>query len=377
MPNVPRSPRQRRVAFVLEQHLGHKTYADNLVAQLEEQDLFDSTVVPVSYAPSGDWRERLPMPDGVRALLRGRREVARGIQPNTCDVHFFNSQVPAAIGGRGARAVPYVVSSSETPLQYDSMAAHYDHALDGPLVTRLKHRWNASMYRNAAAVVCWSSWARESVISDYGVPPERVVVIPPGVDLTRWAPRTTRLDGPVRIVFVGGDFVRKGGPELLQAFRSLDDNSAELTIVTKDPIGDAHDARVVVGLTPNDRRLIDLVVEADLFLLPTRAETFGVAAVEAQAAGVPVIATDLAGLRDVVEDGRTGYLVPVSDQDALDGAVRRLVQDGPGRRAMGEAARKRASKLFDQRTNAQRLFELLDCVIERQRRGGASDTIQV
>lgn len=84
----------------------------------------------------------------------------------------------------------------------------------------------------------------------------------------------------------------------------------------------------------------------DVFCLPSMEEGFGLAALEAMASGLPVIATSVGGLPEIVDDGVTGHLVPPSDPQALAASLRALLQDGPRRRAMATAARRRVAEEF-------------------------------
>lgn len=92
----------------------------------------------------------------------------------------------------------------------------------------------------------------------------------------------------------------------------------------------------------------EVLVGADLFLLPSESESFGLAALEAMSCEVPVIASQAGGLPEVVEHGRSGYLCPVGDVDGMAEAALRLLGDEPMRRAFGEAGRHRAVKVFGQ-----------------------------
>jgi glycosyltransferase involved in cell wall biosynthesis len=359
--------------MVLEQHLGHRTYAEHLEQVIAATTDIDAVMVPVRYEAPPAWA-RVPMPDGVRSVLSARREIAQGLGQRNADVHLFNTQVPAVIGGRRGRAVPYIVVSDVTPIQYDRMAAGYGHRADraGPMA-RAKHRWNRHVVGRACRVVSWSTWTRDSFVHDYGVDPARTEVIAPGVDVTRWAPcdRTNR-GGPVRILFVGGDFHRKGGEDLLHAFGRLPHGRAELTLVTKSSVPRATGVEVVADIEPNDERLVQLMRTSDLFVLPSRAETFGIAAVEASAAGLPVIVTNVGGFPDIVVDGRTGLTVAPGDRDALSRSLARLVDDEALRRRLGAAARQRALEHFDAAANGQRLLDLVRaCALSAARPPGA------
>jgi N-acetyl-alpha-D-glucosaminyl L-malate synthase BshA len=105
------------------------------------------------------------------------------------------------------------------------------------------------------------------------------------------------------------------------------------------------DAITFVGSLP---LIEEVLVGADLFLLPSESESFGLSALEAMACEVPVITTRAGGLPEVVEDGRTGFLLPVGDVDGMAEAALRLLKDEELRRAFGAAGRRRAVEVFSQ-----------------------------
>jgi glycosyltransferase involved in cell wall biosynthesis len=181
------------------------------------------------------------------------------------------------------------------------------------------------------------------------------VVIPPGVDLDKW--KSTRSDEParpVRLLFVGGDFRRKGGDTLLKAFRDSLMPHCELDIVTRENVDTRGltGVRVHHGLGPNVPELMALYARADLFTFPTLADTLPLVVMEAMASGLPVITTTVGALREEVEDGVTGFLIPPGDANALAEATLRLVTNPQLRRDMSAAARNSA----DQRFNASRNY---------------------
>lgn len=276
------------------------------------------------------------------------------------DVHVFNTQVPAALGPRRARSVPYIVITDVTPKQFDAMSQGYGHRADRPGPLRFaKHRWNCRVFGRACRVVAWSSWARDSFVNDYGVAPDRTAVIPPGVDLGQWQPRPHTDRGAATILFVGGEFRRKGGDDLLWAFTQLPRGSAELVLVSRSaPSALPDGARVVDDLQPNDPRLVELFHTSDIFALPSHAETFGIAAVEASAAGLPVVASAVGGLTDIVVHEETGYTIRPGDREALATRLRLLIDEPELRQRLGAAARRRAAEHFDSSVNAERIFDL-------------------
>ncbi len=105
------------------------------------------------------------------------------------------------------------------------------------------------------------------------------------------------------------------------------------------------DAITFVGHLP---AVEPVLVGADLFLLPSETESFGLAALEALSCEVPVIATRVGGLPEVVVDGECGFLLPLGDTEGMAGAALALLGDEPRRRRFGEAARRRSLELFSQ-----------------------------
>ena len=198
-------------------------------------------------------------------------------------------------------------------------------------------------------------------MSEYDVDRDRVVVIAPGVDLNVWRDRDrTRSNDVPRILFVGGDLERKGGLMLIEAFKQLAPGSAELHLVTRDRY-DADVDGVVVhnGLTPNSPELLSLFQTCDVFALPSQAEAFGIAAAEASASGLPIVASNSGGLRDIVVDQVTGFALPDLTAERMAGRLGELVADKNLRTQMGKAARQRAEELFDAEVNGGRVADLL------------------
>jgi glycosyltransferase involved in cell wall biosynthesis len=369
----------------MEQHLGHRTFYQNLRRFVDQQAAASSGAaafsphwVEVSYVQPGGFYERLRfLPASLRGALRGRAQVRAGLResPAVVDattVAFFNTQAPAVLGGGATRRQPYAISTDITPIQYDRMSQHYGHVADraGPL-RAYKHWVNCRVFGGAAAVLPWSTWVRQSLIADYDVSSSRIEVIPPGVDLELWQPGASRAalapahagTAPLRILFVGGDMHRKGGDVLLQAYQSLRAAGLaaafELHLVTRSPAPSGDGIVAHHGLRPNTPELIAVFRASDVFVLPTEAEAFGIAAVEAAAAGLPAIVTEVGGLTDVVAEGETGYFIRPGDVQTLVARLRLLATDPNLRVRLGRAARARAEARFDARKNAARIVEIL------------------
>jgi glycosyltransferase involved in cell wall biosynthesis len=260
---------------------------------------------------------------------------------------------------------PSVLSLDVTPRQYDELGEFYEHAADGDTpVAQLKHWINVRTFGLARKVVVWSRWVKDSLVADYGVLPDKVRVIPPGVDLSVWTAQPERggeqEPGQLpRILFVGGDFERKGGSLLLDWYRQHGRGRCELDIVTRAPIqaeAGVHVHNNIVGNSPEARRMFS---GADVFVLPSLGECFGIASVEAMAASLPVVATAVGGAGDIVDHGTTGYLIQPNSSRDLSEAVDRLIGDSQLRRGMGRAGRLKAERAFDGAANAAALVDCL------------------
>ena len=362
-----------RIAFVLEQSLGHITHAQNLrqavaSAQEDKPGFIEPTYIEMAYADHSAAWSRLPLVRtnwSVRASLGAR--IALRNHGTLPDAAFFHSQITSLFSTGFMRHVPSVVSLDATPIQYDRMGALYGHAVDAEgLVSRLKKRMNERAFASAAHIVTWSQWTKDG-LAEYGVAPEKVTVIPPGVDMDRWDFTHERAqhgtDGTFRLLFVGGDFARKGGETLLKAFAEsplLQSGNVQLDIVTKAEVSpNLPGIRVHRGLTPNSEALRGLFAQADLFVFPTEGDCLPLAILEALAAGLPIIATDVGAISEAVRDGETGIMIPAGDSDALANAIIHLKNNPALRQAMAVAARQLACERFDARKNYGQLLELL------------------
>ena len=359
-----------RATFFMEQHIGHRAYYENLKGYINRSTGIDPAWVEITYQDPLSLWQRIPLlPQYLRGSMTGRQQVRRGLR-RPADVRFFNTQVPAALGLNVDRDRPFVLATDMTPKQYDEMAAIYSHQPDKNRVLQsFKQKHNTRIFQRAAYLFPWSSWTANSLISAYGVRADRVEVLPPGVDLQIWQPNRQRTDRPVRILFVGGDFQRKGGDLLLRAYQRLcqqvPGERIELALVTRDSIPETNGVRTYANYQPNSAALIRLYQASDLFVLPSRGEAFGIAAVEASAAGLPVVASRVGGLSDIVDDGQTGFLIEPGQFEPLFDRICRLVENPELRLSMGRAARQRAERLFNAAQNAARVVEVLQAVTKK------------
>jgi glycosyltransferase involved in cell wall biosynthesis len=357
-----------RVTFVMEQHIGHQTYYQNLRHGVDQDGKVTATWAPITYENTSWILDQLPgISKSLRGSLQGMIQVRHALAHTNYDIAFFNTQVPAALAANQVSRRPYVLATDITPIQYDRMGHLYGHQPDkGGLLAAYKYRVNATLMQGAAHLLPWSQWARDSLIRDYKVNPELIDVVPPGVDIERWRPAPRQANhGPLRILFVGGDFYRKGGITLLEAFRALPRGYAELHIVTKSQIPHETGIYTYETMRPNSTELITLFQSSDVFVLPAEAEAFGIATIEASASGLAIIASAVGGLTDIVSDGETGFLIQPRDTGGLYASLSRLLDNPEQRARMGRAARQRAETFFNAQSNAARIIHHLRNIVDQ------------
>lgn len=212
-------------------------------------------------------------------------------------------------------------------------------------------------------VTAVSRYLAEATVRDLGVRRNDIRVVPNAVDVERFTPAARRAlppalaaPGEKLLVHVSNFRQVKRTDDVVRIFaKVLGAVPARLVMVGDGPehpraVALAHELGVAdrvsfVGSYPN---LEPLLASADLFLLPSSQESFGLSALEAMASGVPVVASRVGGVPEVVEDGRSGYLNEVGDVDAMAASATRLLTDDDLHASFARAARNRAETAFDE-----------------------------
>jgi glycosyltransferase involved in cell wall biosynthesis len=365
-----------RTAFVMEQALGHVTHYQNLRQFTDQQSDISPIWLPIPLEVHGAERlvPVLRNTWSVRASWRAQRALTRARAEAQLDAIVFHTQVASLFSIGMMRKVPTLISLDATPINYDTLGKYYGHRPAGRgIIDRQKYELNRRAFHAAAGLVAWSEWARRSLVADYGLRHDAVRVLAPGAAAAYFevgrvraasAADGRRKPGPVRALFVGGDFERKGGPQLLESMRTLVGSQCELHVVTHVDVRPQANVIVHRGLQPNGPELLGLFAEADLFVLPTHADCLGLVIMEAAAAGLPVITTDVASLSENVDPGNSGLIIPAGDVAALTNALGALVGDAELRQRMSLAAYALAKQKFDAQRNSRVLLDLVGEMVE-------------
>lgn len=355
--------------FVLEQALGHRAYGARLEGALAARPDVAATVIRVEPAHSGSVTSLPGLRNHtVQASWQARAALARRSRQGPIDALFIHTQCASLLARGFMRSIPTVISMDATPANYDQLGDGYGHRRQGMLAESLKGWIYRAAFRAASSLVVWSRWAGDSLVGDYAVPAEKIQVIRPGVDLTRFLPRPPRHEGPVRVLFVGGDLRRKGGYDLLQAMAVLGDR-AECDLVTDAaPVDIPAGARVRIhrGVTPDSPELPQLYRRADIFALPTRAECYGQVIAEAMASALPIVTCPGGAMEEFVTDGVNGLLVPAGSPAALAAALTTLIDHPEMRALMGKRNLELAWSQHDAERSTDLLLETMRYVSTRR-----------
>ncbi len=211
----------------------------------------------------------------------------------------------------------------------------------------------------AASIVTTSAWARRALLELYSLPLDRVHVAEPGVDAAELAPGTATAGALLSVAAV---IPGKGHDVLLDALTMVTDLRWHCLCVgslERDPTfaerlrrrvaAGGLDSRVRFCGPQAEAELADSYGSADVLVLPSRAETYGMVVAEALARGLPVVASDVGGVPEALgrgaDRGRPGLLVPPGDAAALGAALRAWLEDTALRRRLRRAARERRESL--------------------------------
>jgi len=227
---------------------------------------------------------------------------------------------------------------------------------------------------------------RDQLETHYGAVPERVEIVPPGVDHSVFFPadaavakRRLGFEGRRMLLFAGRIQPLKGVGMAVRCLAELDDPTAMLLVVggPSGPDGDEELARVralahELGIAANvhfvppqpHTDLADFYRAADVCIVPSRAESCGLVALEAAACGTPVVAASVGGLRSLVDDGTTGFLVDGRDPAAYAAPVATLLDDPALAAEIGATASVR-SRRYSWSITAARLRRLYGDLVAR------------
>jgi glycosyltransferase involved in cell wall biosynthesis len=355
-PDHPLPSGDRRLARVLLDALRRSGHQPFVASRLRS---YDGAGDPLRQARLAALGER-----SARRLLR-RWATAPQAAPQLWFTYHLYHKAPDWIGPgvAAALAIPYVVAEAS----FAPKRASGGWALGHRAVERALRQADAVIGLNPADRACVLPLLRD---------PGRWIAVKPFVDAAAFTPRPRRGGGPPLLIAVA--MMRPG--DKLASYRVLGAALASLLDLPwwLEIVGDGPArAEVEAALAPLGERVrwvgalaaeavADRLAGADLYVWPAINEAFGMALLEAQAAGLAVVAGQVGGVEEIVAPEQTGLLVPPGDAPAFAAAVRRLLIDEASRAAFGAGARRKALAEHDVTTAAARLSEIISG-LERRR----------
>jgi glycosyltransferase involved in cell wall biosynthesis len=240
--------------------------------------------------------------------------------------------------------------------------------LPPPLLFRSDRRSRErSVYRNAEGIFVMSAYVKASLLADYGVDAARVRVVGAGPTVEP-QPQDVNRARDSAFLFVGRDFVRKGGPQLLEAFARVRSRHPEVKLwIAGGFRSEVPIPGVIFSGQLGAKGIGGLYSTASWFVLPTLQEPFGISYLEAMSFSLPCIGSRVGAVPEIIDEGKTGLLVPPGDVDALASAMMLLVENAGLARAMGEAGQKKVASQFGWSKCADRMLQVIDSDFRGQR----------
>lgn len=284
----------------------------------------------------------------------------------TAPVLQIGTHVQAA--GRGRRVF---CLTDMTVVQAIESGGMYQSARTSPRVRAEAIAWQKQVFEGCDRIFVLSDWAGRSVVDHYGQPAAKVVTVGAGANLPATLPKRAPDHRAPAILFVGLDWVQKGGPLLLDAFRRVRARvpNARLVVIGCRPAELAGEPGVeVLGRLDRshpgeEARMLDAYATASCFSIVPSVDAFPNVLLEAAAFGLPVVSTDEGSRAEAVVDGVTGTLVPPGDPEALAAALVDLLTNPDRAQRLGAAGARRVRERFNWPAVARTIAEHMDIVL--------------
>ncbi len=279
-----------------------------------------------------------------------------------------------------ARNIKFGYIATWQSYAWGKVAADSQRRLSGLVAKKTYDRIISKPHKQADILFATSRFTREELIDVIGVAPERIVVNYLGVESHFARIPRKRPDKITQLVYFGRIVFTKGIIDAIKAlgklaargitdwnFRVIGESGKPALAETKrlaDELGISDKISYCDAL--DDQGLCRELEQADLAIMPSYSESFGLAFAEAQAAAVPVVAYKVGSLSEVIEDGVTGWLAPVHDIEHLAGLIEKALADPDGTWQAGLAGRERVIRKFNWKNTSATIMNSLEQLLQRE-----------
>lgn len=368
----------RTVCFLNENTLGHSSYLPRFAEAIASESNGAWGVNRIDVAPLPEEREAAAQDKirgavrlGISTYYRKWREQASSHalelwrKNGSGDALVVNTQsVGLDLPGQLPDQLPMFVCLDATFRQLSSSpwfapntpSRLFQSLTRGDLLDREQR-----LFDRAQILLPWSESVAESLRNDYGIASAKIRLLPPSLHFPeRLSSPRTKANGKPRLLFLGGDFSRKGGETLLGCYHRYFSQTAELDIVTQSPVEASPGVRVWRGVKANSEQWLQLWRDADVFVFPSRLETFGIVLLEAQSFGVPIVSSKAGAAQEILANGKAGWLLNQVDESSLAQALQEALDNPLLRESKAEYGYWRGKEKYDLRRNARALLSWIE-----------------
>jgi glycosyltransferase involved in cell wall biosynthesis len=356
-----------RILALLSRVLGNRTLSDRLLEAMTSIPGVDVFAVGFDAA---DYR-RFPAPRLIRQSgpLEAQwvfRSKLRSLAIPAHDVVVANGYGLLMAAGNVIRGTPSALATDTTPALQFKQKGLPERRLRRAMVkgrARMAERSFLRMTRHVSAFLPVSQWCAESLANDYKLGRPMFVTSCPQTEILKTLPERVGRDR-FQLVFVGNDFVRKGGELLLSLYRGRVRERCDLQIVSNDPILKSKDLPPGITLISGLRDLAQILPiyrSADLLILPTLQDQYSYVTCEGFSQGLPSIASAVGGIQELITESGAGVVLPKdSEAESWANAILRFVENP----AALSAARQNALRFAQQRLTMDRFRETIQSLLQ-------------
>lgn len=268
--------------------------------------------------------------------------------------------------------VTYLVYGDCTTAQLAELYGGKKLGFPGSLVNERLRR----LAEHGCYFLCMSSWYKDALREEFDIDEDRLVLLPFYVDTEKWKPLESKpANARKQALFIGGDLPRKGGDIVYELARSETFRDVDFHIVSPNAEDGPDNLYAHRAFRSDAGDLARLAAQCDIFILPTRADTWSIAALEAAACGVPAIVTNRGGIAEIVVDGVTGAVLPEPTLDAFSEKLSAYLADPERMARHGRNAREHVECNFSKERHMAILRGAIDAAatdLRRVRTGGVT-----
>ncbi len=279
----------------------------------------------------------------------------------------------AIVAATQAQAAPFVRNPHGVPIftVIDSTRRLYKTEFGGSHIRDAAIAREGTLFQDSEHIISISKWAANDVVNHYGISPDRVSVVPVASQPSSYPVTAFQPEGRLNVLFVGGDFERKGGTDLLEWQTSHLHRFMNLHLVTERSAQRSEVPNTTWhGPVPNEKVIRELLPNTHVLIHPTHRDCSAIVVAEAAMAGVPSVASRVGGISELIEDGVTGYLCQIGDRQRFISSVENLFKDRNKLRDMGREARLRACRVHEPTVVYKEIVKIVERSLASRRKVG-------